>query len=213
MKQPVDSVIFDMDGTLWDAVDSYVKVWDATLRDLGSTASVTRRQLVECMGLTLDVILDRLFPAPEFDRQLFLRRLKVNELDMMPRLGGRVYDGVDYAVSALAARGLRLFMVSNCGADGLPNFLRFTGLGPYFTDILSNGDTGLGKADNIRIIAGRHSLVRPVYVGDTRGDLIASHAAGIEMVHVTYGFGRCDDADYSVDSPAALVDLFDSVLT
>ena len=30
-----DSLIFDMDGTLWDAVDSYVAVWDATFAEFG----------------------------------------------------------------------------------------------------------------------------------------------------------------------------------
>ena len=30
-----DGLIFDMDGTLWDAVDSYVKIWNATIAECG----------------------------------------------------------------------------------------------------------------------------------------------------------------------------------
>ena len=30
----MDALIFDMDGTLWDAVDSYSEVWNETFREL-----------------------------------------------------------------------------------------------------------------------------------------------------------------------------------
>ena len=30
MKEKFDSLIFDMDGTLWDAVDSYCEIWNVT---------------------------------------------------------------------------------------------------------------------------------------------------------------------------------------
>ncbi len=33
MTKNYDSVIFDMDGTLWDAVDSYCRVWNATIAE------------------------------------------------------------------------------------------------------------------------------------------------------------------------------------
>ncbi|MDE6225480.1 MAG: hypothetical protein K2M25_05015, partial [Muribaculaceae bacterium] len=91
-------------------------------------------------------------------------------------------------------------------ATGLPDFLKFTGLTPYFIDTLSNGENGLDKAENIRLIAERNNLKNPAYVGDIQRDSDAAHAAGIDMIHVTYGFGKCKDAQLSFDSFAELTD-------
>ncbi|MBQ7851826.1 MAG: HAD hydrolase-like protein [Muribaculaceae bacterium] len=43
MAQKFDSIIFDMDGTLWDAVDSYCKIWDKTFNQMNIDAPITRR--------------------------------------------------------------------------------------------------------------------------------------------------------------------------
>lgn len=209
-KIEIDSLIFDMDGTMWDAVDSYVEVWNVTFEQVGSPCRVSRGQLMECMGMTITDIVHRVAADVGEDYDAFMARLVDNERDMMPRLGGRLYPDIENVVKELAAR-YRIFMVSNCGTEGLPDFLKFTGLGPWVEDTLSNGETGLPKADNIRIIAERHGLKHPVYVGDTQGDVNAAHAAGIPVVHVTYGFGTAAGADYSADSPAELLSLITAV--
>ena len=46
------------------------------------------------------------------------------------------------------------------------------------------------KAENIRLVVARNGLQHPVYVGDTKGDEEAAHAAGVPFVHAAYGFGR-----------------------
>lgn len=194
-----DSLIFDMDGTLWDAVDSYCAVWDCTSAALGADVKVSRDDLLRCMGMPIDAIYDRLVDDRSIDRSRYLELLDRNENEMMPRLGGRLYDGVGAGIKALSQRHA-LFMVSNCGAEGLRNFMRFTGLSDCFTDSLTHGETGLGKSDNIAMIVERNNLLSPLYVGDTQGDCDAAHAAGIKMAHVTYGFGSCRDADLSFGS-------------
>lgn len=201
-----DSIIFDMDGTLWDAVDSYCKIWDETFRETGVECTVSRRQLLECMGLPIDEIFRRVVSV-EVDAGRFLSRLDVNERDMMPELGGKLYPGVAGGIPRLASR-YRLFMVSNCGAEGLHNFLSFTGLSQYIEDTLTYGETRLDKAENIRLLVNRHGLKAPVYVGDTQGDCNSAHKAGIPMVFAAYGFGSCRDAEYTVAGFDDLCDLF-----
>ena len=198
--------IFDMDGTLWDAVDSYSEVWNETFRELSLKAEpVTRDRLMRTMGLPLDKILAII--APDLaDKDRFLKVLDKNEDAMMPRLGGRLFPGVRETLAALAKK-MPLFMVSNCGAHGLDNFLDYTGLRPYFRDVLAHGMNGLSKGDNIRLIAERHNLQAPAYVGDTESDAIACRHARVPFIWAAYGFGKVTVADAVIHKFSDLLDL------
>lgn len=201
MSNNFDSYIFDMDGTLWDAVDSYCRVWNQTIADCGleSCAPVTRPRLEQLMGKPLTEIERELIgnDVPEF----FMEKLQENEISMMPHLGGTLYPGVADTIRELHRNGAKLFMVSNCQKSGLPNFLRYTGLEPYFTDWVSFGDNGQEKDVNIRTLVERYNLKHPVYVGDTAGDMRSTHAAGLPFAWASYGFGHdLEGAEYILKS-------------
>lgn len=201
-----DSLIFDMDGTLWDAVDTYVKIWNVTYRRLGIEASTTREQLLDCMGMTLDRIIDHIAPST-MDRQIFAMTLRDVDKEILPRDGGILYDGVAESIQELAGH-YKLFMVSNCGSDGLKMFLDFTGLRPWFTDTLTNGETHRPKEDNMLTLIQRHGLKAPVYIGDTEGDCRSTHAAGLPFMHAAYGFGSAPDADFRANTFREIADFF-----
>lgn len=193
-----DSLIFDMDGTLWDAVDSYCTIWNVSLRECGyDHAKITRHELTDQMGSTLDRIIADITPEAAGDRN-FLAALERNEQSLMPRLGGRLYPGVRELIPFLAQH-YRLFIVSNCSADGLPNFLKFTGLTPWFTDTLSFGQTGHGKADNISELCRLYGLEAPLYTGDTQGDADACNHIGVPIAWAAYGFGRITRPDFTLN--------------
>lgn len=194
-----DSLIFDMDGTLWDAVDSYARIWEVTSAEFGVDRPVTREELIHYMGKTLDVILAGIMNGVDVDQEKYLKRLDENESALMVTLGGTLYPGVKEGIERLA-QDYRLFLVSNCGKDGLDYMTRFTGLTPYIEGCLSYGMTGKGKTENISEVIKRYNLKSPLYIGDTQGDCDAAHRAGIDMCHVTYGFGSCHDAELSADS-------------
>lgn len=206
MERPVcDSIIFDMDGTLWDAVDSYTHVWNHAFEALGSDLRTDRQTLMSYMGKPIDVIFDGIV-GNRLDKDEFMRRLAASEREIMPREGGRLYPGVADGLRLLSSRK-KLFIVSNCGKTGLPEFLDFTGLRPFFTGWLAYGDTGMGKEKNIPEIIRRYGLTNPIYVGDTESDCISAHAAGVPMIHVTYGFGEAPDAEWHATNFPAVVDL------
>jgi len=190
------NAIFDMDGTLWDAVDSYAKIWNITAREFGIAKIITRQDLIGLMGITIDRIFRALYPDGNVDPKKFLPVLDKYERELMPILGGKLYPGVREGIEEISS-SLNLYMVSNCGKDGLTNFLEFTGLKPFFKDTLTYGETGYDKAANISEIIGRHKMVEAVYIGDTESDCRAAHEAGIPMIHAKYGFGIAPDAEFS----------------
>ncbi len=202
-----DSLLFDMDGTLWDAVDSYCAIWNSSIADCCPGApAVDYATLATMMGKPLDEIFDRLIGS-RAPRGLFMERLTANEEKLMPELGGKLYPGVRETIAALAEHH-KLFMVSNCTRLGLPNFLSFTGLKPYFTDSISFGDNNLEKDRNIALMVERHGLKAPLYIGDTAGDCHSSHAAGVPFVWARYGFGKeVAGYDYAIDSITDLTSI------
>lgn len=204
-----DSIIFDMDGTLWDAVDSYAAVWCEAYRRLGVDHTTTRAELLDCMGKPLSVIFDIVRP-PQLtaDYDTFATVLREAEGDLMPRLGGRLYPSVREGLHELRRLGYRLFMVSNCGPRGLTDFVAASQLEGIFTDLLSHGSTGLLKTGNIELLRERYSLEAPVYVGDIQADADDAHRAGVPFVWARYGFGSCSDADFAAGSFDELVRLF-----
>ncbi len=197
-----------MDGTLWDAVESYCAVWNETIVHFGiDRDAVTYGELAPLMGRSLDDIYDTLIGLPQ-SRTAFNKVLMEQEELLMPQLGGKLYNGVTQTLQRLHSDGAQLFMVSNCSSSGLPNFLNYTGLHPLMTDTLSLGQNGRDKAHNIMQIVKDHKLKSPVYVGDTQGDCISAQAAGIPFVWASYGFGRdVHGAEYVISDISELIDL------
>lgn len=208
-----DAIIFDMDGTLWDAVDSYAEIWNRTLADCGvARRPVTRDELIALMGHPLKEIASILVPMLEGEAlEAFFARLEANDKAMMPRLGGRLYPGVRETLASLHDAGVAMFMVSNCGPEGLPMFLDYTGLRPFIADTLSYGQTGVEKDVNIRTLMERYKLKHPLYAGDTRGDLLSTRRAGAAFAWASYGFGldfEASDADYVLNTISDLKTIF-----
>jgi phosphoglycolate phosphatase len=202
-----DSLIFDMDGTMWDAVDSYTHIWDVTFKECGvQRPPVTRQELLEQMGRHLEDILADLAPEGS-DIDYLLQALDKNERALVPVLGGKLYEGVPETIRTLYENGIKLFMVSNCGSEGLKNFMAFAGLTQYFTDSLTHGGTGHSKDVNIRQLVERYDLKNVFYVGDTAGDCHYAHAAGVGMIGCTFGFGDVSTADYKISSFRELLNI------
>ncbi len=54
----IDSLLFDMDGTLWNATDSYAEIWNRCFADCGIDICITGNDLVSYMGKPIEIIVN-----------------------------------------------------------------------------------------------------------------------------------------------------------
>lgn len=188
-----DGILFDLDGTLWDAVPAVAKSWTLGLKELGfDRPPITAEDLFPCMGLLLSDIGDILLPdltKEEQDRAI--RYCCDTENAYLAQNGAALYPGVAETLAALCQK-YPLFIVSNCQTGYIEAFFEGVGLEKYFTGYESAGNTGLTKAENIALVAKRHGLKRPVYVGDTELDHRSAVEAGVPFIFAAYGFGTVE---------------------
>ena len=204
----IDALIFDMDGTLWDAVDSYCMIWNRTFCSFGVDRTVRREELVDCMGLTLDAIYSRVAGVePVVPARDFIPVLERNEKEMLPQVNGVPYVGVRDGIEQLSHKYV-ILLLSNCGVGGLENMARHVGISEFVTECVSFGDTHKPKDENILYLKRKYNLSAPVYVGDTDSDCRSAHKAGVPFVYASYGFGDCNDAELAVASFVELTDYF-----
>lgn len=205
----MDSIIFDLDGTLWDATEKITIAWNEIAQEEKVRESyITPSLLQSLFGKPMSDIAAVVFADVDKASQLRLIDLCAQrEHEFLLRDGAPLYPHLEETLKYLSAK-YQLFIVSNCQAGYIEVFLEVTNLGKYFKGHLCPGDTGVNKAENILEIMHRHNLQTPVYVGDTDGDNKASKAAGIPFVYAAYGFGQTDDVDYQIDDFADLTKLF-----
>lgn len=203
-----DGILFDLDGTLWDAVEGICQGWNAGFQECGLEPVLTVPQLRSCMGLLMEDIAARILPQIEDGA----RRMEIMEVCYRHQLrylgehGGKLYPGVAETLEELSGR-VPLFIVSNCQDGYIQCFLKVHGLEKYIRDFECPGWTGQAKAANIALVARRNGLSAPVYVGDTQGDCDAAHGAGVPFFHAAYGFGSVDQAEGRIQSISELTGL------
>lgn len=205
----MDSIIFDVDGTLWDSTAICAKAWtNVAQKQFDPDMVISPAKLQGLFGRLLPDIAAVIFAGCPKEQQLALINACCEEEHRLLLLQcAPLYPDLEKTLAALS-RKYRLFIVSNCQAGYIEVFLRSSGLDRYFEGHLCPGDTGHGKAYNIRKIIEEYHLQSSVYVGDTLGDFEATKQAGIPFVFASYGFGSVPDPDYTIASPADLCDIF-----
>lgn len=130
----------------------------------------------------------------------------VEQCPYLAKHGGILLGKIEETLRELQKK-YKLFIVSNCKSGYIEAFLEAHQLSQYFTDFECPGGTGLLKADNIRIVMERNQLTNPIYVGDTSGDGMAAHEAGIPFIYARYGFGEATEYEYVIDAFDELLNL------
>ncbi len=205
-----ESLIFDIDGTLWDTRAVLAEGYNRLLAAEGREGLfVTAQTLRPLFGMVDRDIADRIFPGlPEAERYPLMRRCMASGERNLRAAGCPGYPGVGRTLEALS-RSHRLFLVSN-SEEGYPELcLEKLGAARLFSGCLCYGQTRTSKGRTIRTLMERYAISGAAYIGDTQLDLEAAREAGIPFVWAAYGFGRPETFDAKIEKFEDLIPLFD----
>ena len=196
-----ESLIFDIDGTLWDSRALVAEGYNIQLKKEGLDHLCVDAEILKSQfGKVKNVIADDLFasiPVPE-RYHLIDRCMEMEQIHMHQDPCNIGYPKVLETIRELAKKH-RLFIVSNCEC-GYPELtIDKMGLTPYIQGHLCFGDTGTSKGQTIAKLMETHNIKDCIYIGDTQGDYKATVEAGIPFIWASYGFGNPDGYTIKID--------------
>lgn len=199
------AVIFDLDGTLWDATGCTPEIWNRILKKHNMKGfQMSRERVSALMGMTMEEIGDVLFPdLPSAGRKRIVDEYGEEEVRYLLKNGAELYYRTRETIESLTEQ-YDLYIVSNSQDGYVQAFLQAHGLAAYFRDFEMSGRTGMEKGENILLLMERNNITDAVYIGDTEKDETAARYAGIPFIFAKYGFGKAVCPDAVIESIAEL---------
>ena len=176
-----ESLIFDIDGTLWDSRALVAEGYNIQLKKEGlDHLCVTAEDLKPLFGKVMTEIADAILaPIDPKDRYDLMERCMETENNYLFENECKIgYPNIKETMAELS-KNHRLFIVSNaqCGYPEL--CIEKLGLGEYIQGHMCFGDTGTSKGKTIRTLMAKHNIENCIYIGDTQGDYEATVEAEV----------------------------------
>lgn len=203
-----DSILFDMDGTLWDGVDTYASGFNDFFKANEIRRRVTKNDLYRYMGMEEDQYLELVLPEfSPIERKTTYKRIIELQYRRIDLDGGILYEGVKVGLKKLSEK-YKLFIVSNCPEFTIQHFMKWAKINEFITDSMSHGMNYKPKHENIKYLIDKYHLESPIYIGDTDSDGKQAAIVQIPFGFVSYGFGVSDNYSLKFDSFKQLESYF-----
>lgn len=211
----IDTVIFDLDGTLLNTLDDLKDSTNFALRNFGCPERSLEE--VRCfVGNGVKKLIERAIPngAENPDFENCLRMFKENyALNMYNKTAP--YDGVIELLQVLKRYGFKTAVVSNKFDMAVKHLCK-----TYFDGLVQ---AAIGEADNVHRKPAPDGVFKAmellksgpetsIYCGDSDVDVLTAKNSGIKCIGVTWGFRsrellQQEGADYIVDAPYEIAEL------
>lgn len=210
MSQPLNLIVFDLDGTLVDSLPDLAAAANFALRQLGLPEHTlqTHRQLIG-QGEKNFVLR---FLGPDH-HHLFDQALGFYLEHYSQNLGNRtrLYPGVAETLARLSP--LKLAVLSNKREDLSQGVIETVGVAGLFKAVRGGDSYGVLKPNPEGLSALISELgeqpARTLMVGDKAADILAGRGAGARTAAVTYGYG--DKEALEAARPDLILDAFSQV--
>lgn len=199
LASPVRLVLFDLDGTLIDAVPQLYKAVNGALQEL-ALPLVTLAQVSAWIGNGADMLLRRAWgrsATPPAWPDALAQRLR-QAFDRHYHAGldkdFSLFPGVITTLRQLRAAGLAMAVVTNKPHPFVAPLLQQAGLADCFDLVLGGDVLPQRKPDPAPLLHVCQQLgfspAQSLMVGDSRNDILAAQAAGMRSVGLTYGYNH-----------------------
>ena len=205
-------VMFDLDGTLIDSVPDLAAATDQMLVQLGR-APAGMDKVRNWVGNGAPVLVRRAL-ADGIDHQAITAEQEAEALAIFMQVYGTgdslttLYPGALETLQSLKVLGLKLALITNKPEKFIPELLAQTHMAEYFDWVVGGDTLPQKKPDPAGLLwVMQQAGVTPeqcLFVGDSRNDVQAAHAAGVACVAVTYGYNYGEPI--STAKPALILD-------
>ena len=206
--EPIDAVLFDLDGTLIDSVPDLAAAIDLMLQSIGNApvgevkvnrwvgngaAALVKRALADADNG--DVLHQARF-VDESDDDAYVSAYAIFETAYAQRLtqATGLYEGVLSVLADLNAAKIKLGLITNKPRRFTLPLLRALNIHHYFEDVICGDDLEHKKPHPLPVLTALENLSvkagQVVMVGDSISDVKSATAAGVKTVAVTYGYNH-----------------------
>ncbi len=211
----LESVIFDLDGTILDTLEDLKSSVNFALEKNGLPLRTTQ-EIRAFVGNGIRRLIERAVPANTESHILencfldFKEHYKEHSAD-----NTKPYEGIISVLEYLKGEGIKLAVVSNKADFAVQNLIE-----EYFPGIFHYA---VGEKDGIRRKPCPDSVndaiknlgvskEKAIYVGDSEVDIETARNTGVECIAVTWGFRdkyvlECLGPEYIIDKPSQLTEI------
>lgn len=190
-----DALIFDLDGTLWDATNGITYAWNQIFQQNNISLQLSLSDIQNVMGYTVKEIAQKFFPKDSIIGEEIITKCCRLQLSYLNKENVFLYPQLKQTIKILSQK-YKLCIVSNCLKGYIEKFLEIANLKDYFVDFENAENTKLTKKDNILLVKQRNHFKNVIYIGDTIKDYQAAKGANVDFIQALYGF---DQAIKNVD--------------